>query len=308
MKYKILMLLSLILFVLCGCTQTELGIQGDYSNTRWVNVYYAAAEAGKRDEILSAEKCEIPNGSVEETVHAIFLQSCREPISNSLKAAIPRDVLLNKVEINDETVILHLSREYGNISGFSRTVADYCLTMSMCELEGIKKVSIFVDNEQELDKGAVELKPDDIVLSGLDLVGFRKKLKLYFPDMTYNTLKLELRDTASNGSEEESMLVLKALMDGPRERGLSNAFPYGTTVNSISTENDMCILDVSDDFIKNYYATEAQVRMCIRSIVDSLCEISDIEQVQILINGEKIQGFTYIDLSKPLSSGTIVSN
>lgn len=304
MKLKAFVLFIAMLFSLTACSQTD-DIQGDYSNTRWVNVYYASAEAGNGEEVIRAEKCEIPQGDLEQTVYAIYLQSCREPISNSLKSSIPRDTVLNSVKISDGTVTLDLSREYANADSFSRTVADYCLTMSLCELEDIRDITILVDGMLPSDRTSEKLTPDDIVLADLNLVGFRKKLKLYFPDVTYSELELELRDTVSSGAEEEALLVIKALAEGPSQRGLSGAVPYGTKVNSVKMSGDVCVIDFSSEFVNNPLPGENAERMCIRAIAESLSEIHGIEMVQILVDGVSVDGFAHVDISTPIVIGEI---
>lgn len=299
MKLKSVVLVCAVMLVLASCAQID-DIQGDYSNTRWVNVYYASAEAGNREEIIRAEKCEIPQGDLEKNVYAIYAQSLREPISNSLKSSIPRGAELNSVKINDGTVTLDLSREYGNTDSFSRSIADYCLTMSLCELEGIRDVTILVEGAVSDGRNSENLTPDDVILADLNLVGFRKKLKLYFPDTAYNSLSLELRDTVSNGIESEALLVMQALVEGPSQRGLCGVVAYGTQVLSVNMLGDTCVVDFSSEFTENPLPGEKAEKMCVRAIAKSLSEIHGIEKMQILVNGATIEDFAYADISRPL--------
>lgn len=274
-------------------------------DTRWVNVYYAAAEAGKRHNVLAPEQCEIAQGTLEETVRAIFEESQKDPVSNSLKAAVPQDATLSSVKIENGSATLDISREYGNITGFVRTVADYCLTMSLCELEGIRDVTILVNGVPPYGRNAEKMTPDDVVLAELELVGYQKSLKLYFPDSDYTTLKLELRNTVAREEEEEALLVVKALLDGPAGRGMKSAIPRGTEILSVRTIKGVCSVDFSSLFITGRPQGEKQEQLVIRALVDSLTELSEIKQVQILIDGAKIKGFTYFDLSQPFSRGYI---
>ncbi len=299
MKLKSVVLLCGMLFALSACVQNE-DIQGDYSKTRWVNVYYASAEPGDGEEVIRAEKCEIPQGDLEQTVYAIYLQSLRKPISNSLKSLIPQDAELSGVGISDGTVTLDLSAEYEQTDMFERTLADYCLTLSLCELEGVRDVTILVQGKPSSERKSQNLTPDDIVLSDLNLVGFSKKLKLYFPDMSYSELSLELRDALSNGTESEALLVIKALAEGPSQRGLCGVVPYGTKVHSVKVLGDVCVIDFSSEFINNLLPDENAERMCISAIAKSLSEIGGIEQVQIFVDGEEHAAFKYFDISSPL--------
>lgn len=297
MKIKSVVFLCAMLIFLTSCEQTNY-VQGDYSNTRWVSVYYAAEEAGSDEEVIRAEKCEIPQGDLEQTIYAIYSQSCSAPISNSLKSPIPRDAKLKSVEVENGTVTLDLSREYGAVGGFGGTIADYCLAMSLCELEGVKDVTILVEGAPLSGRKSNNLTPDDVVLADLNLVGFSKKLKLYFPDMTYTELSFEMRDVISKGTESEALLVLRELVEGPSQRGLRGIVPYGTQVNSVKILGKVCVIDFSSEFMTNPLSGENAEQMCIRAIAKSLSEIGGIEKMQIFVDGENSQEFSNIDISE----------
>lgn len=293
-----------IILLLSACAKPQPSLPETYTDTHWVKVYYAAQQADKSDAVIVYEDCELPVAGLEQTIRYVFDTICNEPISKSLKSPIPDNVQLKAVDVEDGTATVDLSREYGSISGFYRTLADYCLTMSLCGLEGIRDVQILVDGVTSYGREK-KLSPDDVVLAGLELSGYRKSLKLYFPDLEYTTLKLELRDTISTGEQEDALLVVKALMDGPNERGNRAVIPYGTRINSVRTEKGVCTVDFSAEYVKNRIDGEIQERMSLRALVDSLTEINGVEQVQILIDGARIKGFSNFDLSKPFSRGYI---
>lgn len=277
---------------LSGCVQNTMSPQEKYLDTKWVNVYYASAQAGDMTPAIACEACEIPQGSLRQTVYAIYSQSCKKPVDNSLKSPIPNDALLKNVAIDGDCITLDISREYDNMSGFARTVADSCLAMSLCELEGINNVIISVDGMLR------RLNRDDIVLSDIGVSGYGKKIKLYFPGKGYETLETELRDVVIDGSKTEAELVIEQLVKGPSKGGSNNAIPYGTKINSVKCENDMCTVDFSEEFINNHFSSEAAEKICIKAISKTIFNIEGINRLQIIIDGVKTKGFTHIDLSE----------
>ena len=290
---KIFLASALAVFAfLTGCTQNTTPSQEKYLDTKWVNVYYASAQAGDMTPAIACEACEIPQGSLRQTVYAIYSQSCKEPVENSLKSPIPNDALLKNVTIDGDCITLDISREYDNMSGFARTVADSCLAMSLCELEGINNVIINVD-------GVVRrLNRNDIVLSDIGVTGYGKKIKLYFPGKGYETLETELRDVVIDGAKSEAELVVEQLVQGPSKGGSNNAIPYGTRINYVKCENGICTVNFSEEFINNHFSSEEAEKICIRAISKTIFNIEGINKLQILIDGVKTKGFTHADLSE----------
>ncbi len=292
MNNRVLVAISAVLVFLSGCAQNAGTQQEKYLDTKWVNVYYASAAAGDMSPAIAYEACEIPQGNLTQTVYAIYSQSCNEPVSNSLKSPIPNGAVLKNVTVSEGSVTLDISREYANMSGFARTVADSCLAMSLCELEGINDVIITVNDVSQ------RFNLNDAVLSDLGVAGYGKKMKLYFPGKGYETLELELRDVLIDGTKNEAELILEQLVQGPSKGASNNAIPYGTKILSAEVENDVCTVDFSEEFVDNHFNSESSEIMCVKAITKSLFNIEGVGEIQILINGVKVKGFTHVDLSK----------
>lgn len=85
--------------------------------------------------------------------------------------------------------------------------------------------------------------------------------------------------------------LLKLLIEGPKNENLEKIIPEGTTINSTKLENDMLIIDLSGEFIQNNeQGGEAEINI-IKSIVNTMTELTEVNSVKILINGEENKAF-----------------
>ena len=94
-------------------------------------------------------------------------------------------------------------------------------------------------------------------------------------------------------------IIIKQLIDGPKNSNLEKTIPEGTTINSITKTDDNLIIDFSKEFIENHKGGEIEERLTIDSIVNTVTELTEINGVKILIEGEENKGYKdgYIDFS-----------
>lgn len=86
-------------------------------------------------------------------------------------------------------------------------------------------------------------------------------------------------------------LLVEQLLEGPEEltdvntSELRQTIPDGTTLNSLTIRDNVCYLDFSKEF--DNVQAEVKSEIVIYSIVNTLCELSDVNKVQFMIDGEQ---------------------
>lgn len=85
--------------------------------------------------------------------------------------------------------------------------------------------------------------------------------------------------------------ILTLLIEGPKNDNLIKTIPEGTKINKLQKEGDILIIDFSNEFIQNHQGSEEQEKLTIKSIVNSLTELTEINGIKILINGEENKSF-----------------
>ena len=97
---------------------------------------------------------------------------------------------------------------------------------------------------------------------------------------------IDVKSLLNNPYEE----ILKMLIEGPKNEKLSKTIPEGTKINSIVKEGENLIIDFSKEFLQNVEG-EKEEKLIIQSIVNTLTELTEINGIKIVIDGQENQGF-----------------
>jgi len=111
---------------------------------------------------------------------------------------------------------------------------------------------------------------------------------LYFKNIETNSLIAEAKciDVKELYSDPYTCLI-NLLITGPESEKLESAIPEGTKVNSCVLKGDTVYVDLSREFINNAPTGIQEESMIIYSIVNTLTELNEVNNVKFLINGEE---------------------
>lgn len=125
-------------------------------------------------------------------------------------------------------------------------------------------------------------------------------VKVYYPDE--QGMKLQaVKKTVKVGSVDKYTATLKALLDGTKEKGLATIVPKQSKIKSVKVQGDTAYVDFDDNLIKKFIGGSTGEEMLVGSIVNTLTEFTEIKQVQILVEGKKIESLSgHLDLTKPV--------
>ncbi len=127
------------------------------------------------------------------------------------------------------------------------------------------------------------------------------ELTLYFSDDQAMYLLPEQRKVTIGEGESIEEAVVRELIKGPSGAGLKRTIPPETSLLSLSTENGVAGVNFSKGIQDSRYGGSAGESMLIYSIVNSLTELPGINQVQILVEGKKIESlYGHIGAAEPL--------
>jgi len=116
-------------------------------------------------------------------------------------------------------------------------------------------------------------------------------IRLYFANEEGNKLSLEIRyipmEEAGKGTSNLATIIVDELIKGPTKKELKATLPGNVKqVTPVSVEKGVATVNLSTDIIDSHPGGKAQEQLTIYSIVNSLTELKDIENVQFKINGE----------------------
>lgn len=87
------------------------------------------------------------------------------------------------------------------------------------------------------------------------------------------------------------MKLMELLIQGPQNESLVATIPEGTKVNKAEVKGDILYLDLSKEFIDNHSGGEEQESRTIYSIVNTMTNLTEVDAVKILIDGEENKAF-----------------
>ena len=281
MKRKRIMLtaLALVLLALAGCGVVQKEQEG-------LRLYYAASldthRGGDAIDSVTIDWDELPQGDQvarAESVLALLMGMCRE---KGFQSPIPDGTTLRSVTIIGGTACVDFSGSYGQLSGMALTIADYCVALSLTQLDGIYAVRITV-NEQELAYRDNDLfLAGDVLLTSMDDVVRTLTARLYFPNSD-GDLEAEERLLTQYEGQSAADVVLSALGDGPSDDDLQPLAEKGLSGMTVRMDNGVCQLNVASASMEELEDdTARQLLLC---VTQSLQSLEGISSVQLYIDG-----------------------
>lgn len=85
--------------------------------------------------------------------------------------------------------------------------------------------------------------------------------------------------------------LVELLIEQPKNEKLESAIPENTKINSAELKDDIVYVDLSKEFVENHTGEEKEESTTIYSIVNTLSELTEVNGVKILIEGEEDKSF-----------------
>lgn len=236
----------------------------------------------------------------EGSVPALLAALLAEPPADSgLIRVIPEGTRAVRWAVENRTAQVELSEEYAALAGIDRTLADYCVALTLCQLPGVDGVRLSAG----AGDGGRLLRTGDAIFSGAEEEPVDVTAALYFRRADGRTLGYELRVFRLTEEEAPAKAVLEALIAGPEDEGLSALLPPDLTVRAVWVDDGVCYADLSAALLAAPPEDAGEQELVITSIVETLCSLDKVDQVRLLVEGEALTAYGGLDLSGPLSAG-----
>ncbi|MDR1531676.1 MAG: GerMN domain-containing protein [Clostridiales bacterium] len=228
------------------------------------------------------------------------------PKTQALVKIAPEETSIKEVSIKGDELLLEFTEGYYALKPMDELLFKASLVYTLTELHFVRSVHIYVEGQELLKndgtpyglltRGNVYLAPV-ISPDKVDL----QTIKLYFADIKINRLAPEGRMVQVNPDQPREKYVMEQLLAGTTQSGLSNVIPPETKIISVKTDEGICYVNLSADFISKQSGSPEIVRLSVYSIVNSLTELGNVKKVQFWIDNKVVEGFSGIfDLSKQI--------
>lgn len=125
-------------------------------------------------------------------------------------------------------------------------------------------------------------------------------ITLYFSDKEAINLVPEKREIVK-GTKSIEQIIVEELIKGPLDVSQLRTVPAEAKLLAIKIEDELAIVDFSEEFVNKHWGGSTGEIFTIYSIVNSLTELPKIKSVQFLVNGKKVGTLSgHLDLEKPI--------
>lgn len=298
MKKRIAFFLALL--CLTGCAPTEPLVDRPVGE---FGLWFAVAESKdptQQSDVVVIEYRAWDDLPSAETLLEELLDGPDDP---ELISPFPRGVKALGVQLDTAsgTLLVDLSEQYGSLSGFDLTVADYCIVMTMCQIPWVSSVRILVEGESIPYRNRQNMQDTDLFLSGIQEVPDTFMTVLFFPDRDNLCLRTEYRQVERDDVPAVEV-VMTELLRGPSGTGKTSALPPDTHILGLSVSGTTCQIDLSSEFVDNAPLNGAGPQTTLYALVNTLCALGNVAQVRVMVEGVPLQSYHGTAISNPISA------
>ena len=308
-------IVTLLLAALLLCTAAGCGEKNAADGTENTSAYlrlYCPAELGEKNK--SAGGGDAVNGipiswkqvrgddrGRQQQAQYIMEQLLGACKASGFTSPVPDGTALRSCTVTGGTVSVDLSREYEQLVGVERTIADYCITLSLMQLDGIYAVRLTVNGLLPEGRTNGVYTSAEVLLTSPEDIVRTVKVTLYFPTGSGTLTGEERRLTVYEG-ETVAQAVVKALAERPMDSyaGSEQLLPEGFAVLDTKVEDGTCYLNLAGSVTALLPEDSTDQERMIQGLVDSLCSLEDVSQVQLMVDGEYQMMLGCVPISRPL--------
>lgn len=192
--------------------------------------------------------------------------------------------------LDNGLLTLDFDESYKNLRGTREILVRASIVRTLTQLSGVERVAFTVKGEQLIDNTgtAVGVMAADSFIenAGNEINAYEKvNMRLYFANETGDCLVEEnRRNVVYNSNISLEKLVVEKLVEGPLAEGAYPTVNPATKVVSVTVKDGICYVNLNSDFLNQPYNVASDVT--IYSLTNSLVELSNVNKVQISIDGE----------------------
>jgi len=249
---------------------------------------------------LLASLALVPDGEhPEDLVGFCLAQLFADPDDGELRSPFPSGTAAVSHTLEDGQLTLDLSKDFTALTGPELTMAEACLTLTLCALPGVSAVQITVNGLPWPLPGKNRFTAADFSLDALVLKPVDRPLTLFFVDTDTLELKAEIQLVPMRDTEPAERYVLEALFNAPKTAGLHSALPQDAPQPQASIDKGICYVN----FPAGFYDSQPPFtyELAIQAITRSLTALPGIEAVQFLSDGQNAVAYGDVRLDEPVS-------
>lgn len=254
------------------------------------NVYYL----NDADTTIKPLVYSLESSTKEDIVKELLLKLSGAPEEKNLKSVFEEGIKINSISISEDQVTVDFSEGYGTLSTTKEVLVRAAVVRTLSQVEGVNFVSFKIEGENLTDaKGepvGMMVKEMFIDNEGSQISDYvEETITLYFANETGDKLIPCTREVEHNTSVAIEKVLMEQLIAGPMDGQGQPTINPATKVVNVTVKDGTCYVNLDESFLVSIYPVTNDV--VIYSIVNSLTSLSNINKVQLMVQGESKVSF-----------------
>ncbi|EEG78984.1 GerMN domain-containing protein [Dethiobacter alkaliphilus] len=284
MVRKIIALIFVLALVAVGCPQQA--EPEPEAVTENVTLYYGS----EGNEELVTEEREISYREGEDRYQVVLEELIAGPETEGYTANIPEETEVYGTILQNDSLLVNFSEEFTNFGGsVAEVVAIASVVNTLTQFEEIERVKILAEGEELIAPSGERRGFMEPFATEITPPAVQQTVILYFarPDATAvvpEEREISLPQEAEFAQQLE--LVLEELIAGPQREDLSPTIPAEVSVLNVDVAENTATVNFSEEMHTEHTGGAAGETMTILSIVNTLTEFPEVEDVLMQVEGE----------------------
>lgn len=237
-------------------------------------VPYAYEPAAEEEDALVAELME---------------QFIKVPADVDCQPALSDKVTYQSSRWEDQVLYMYFDANYTSMKPEREILCRAALTKMLTQVDGVDYINIYCGDQPLMDhsgKPVGMLAGTDFIMNTSNVNAYEKtELTLYFADETGGKLVQEKREVVHSINTSLEQLIVEQLIAGPGQEGHFPTLPPELKILNLTVNDSVCYINFDSTFLN--MKLESNEYVPIYSIVNSLCEVTTVTKVRILVNGSQ---------------------
>ena len=282
-KYLLCAVAMFAVLQLSGCQQSEAKEETLEKGEYWV--YYLDSSMTRLAPRAYRPAATDTDGIIGELME----QFLKVPADVDSQPALSDKVVYQHFTRKDQVLYLYFDANYSSMKPEREILCRAALTRMLTQVDGVDYINIYSADQPLMDRSGNPvgmLSGSDFIMNTSNVNAYEKtELTLYFADGDGGKLVQEKREVVHNINTSLEQLIVEQLIDGPEQEGHFATLPADLKILNLTVNDSVCYINFDSTFLN--VKPELNEYIPIYSIVNSLCELTTVTKVRILVNGSQ---------------------
>ena len=274
--FLVLLMVGMVLF-LAGCSLKKQDSSSQiyiyYLNTKGTSLTPVAYEFQSTDGV---------DAKVDELLAAMQ----KETSDKNYEKIIPDGISVMNYLYENHILKLYFNHEYTNLTGFHETMVRAAIVKTMLQIEGVNGVEFYVSEVPLTDSygRTVGTMTADTFIDEFDKEQTQMEetnLTLYYATLDGKNLVKVNKNIHYNSNLPLEQKIMEYLTKDPSDENAKAPLSSSIKIYSLAVSDGICYVSIDGGLLTQTADVTEQV--AIYSIVNSLCELDDINKVKITV-------------------------